>query len=512
MTKATALRSVAVGILFLYSQAHVVAQCLPATAVQRAASNKVQADTTRQVRTLDPSFFGFNLEWLEFQLGLWDTATQKVRPGVADAFKDFPGAVYRFPGGTNSNHFDWRDAVGPIAARPLRKHVAWFGPVRTEFGIDEYLQFVKAVKGQAWYVANLYGTLDATGMPSLLAANAGELAAYLKGREKEGYSSILRWELGNELDRAQYKWPPARLGGTAMQVATAIGQAAPGAKFVHLQQEYPAQAEKGFTASRYNKELRSALMTLQPELAMHFYYDGPPDTPPIEYFLRQLCQVVDGAKADGASGKVWVTESGRVPNGFWAKTPKELWPATANLEAAVSVADMLIALTQVPEAQGAFTHSLVTTNSPWPLVHRRASGQIDSSATLQGMRVLRQLMLPTVLQVTQTSSEVGTLGASYVVRSTVLADAARQNFTLWTINRSSAPQQLEFRLLNIDGSVRYERSVGIADEQANASNYATGTRIAVAADNIDVMPKGQGAWLINLPANAVSALRFSTQK
>ena len=511
MTTTASLRTVALAVFAFCAHVSASAQCLSAISVARAAVNRVQADASRQVRTLEPSFFGFNLEWLEFQQGLWDPSTQRVRPGVTAAFTDFPGAIYRFPGGTNSNHIDWRDAVGPIADRPARKHVSWFGPVRTEFGVDEYLQFVKDVKGQAWYVANLYGSLDAVGVPGLLAANAGALAAYLGRRAVDGYPAILRWELGNELDRAQYKWPPDRFGQTAMQVASAIGQNATGAKFVHLQQEYPAQADKGFSASRYNKELRASLAQLRPELAMHFYYDGPPETPPIEYFLRQLCQVVESAKAEGASGKVWITESGRVPNGFWAKTPKELWPTTANLEAAISVADMLIALTQLPEALGAFTHSLVAGNSPWPMLHRRPGGEIDPSATLQGMKVLRQLMLPAVLHTTQSSSGVGTLGAGYTVRSAVLADAGRRNFTVWAINRSADSQQLEFRLLNADKTVRYERSVGIADDQANANNYLAGARVAIDTKPLAVVPAGDGMWAVTLPPNSVSALRFSAQ-
>jgi alpha-N-arabinofuranosidase len=489
-----------------------LAQCLPTGGVARDTSNWVQADALQPVRLLESSFFGFNLEWLEFQRGLWEPATRQVRPGVTDLFKAFPGAVYRFPGGTNSNHIDWRDAVGPIAARAPRKHVTWMGPIRPEFGVDEYLQFVRSVNGQAWYVANLYGSLEGAVAPGLLASNAGELAAYLTKRAVEGYPPVLRWELGNELDRAQYKWPPEKLAQIALQVAGPIAEKAPGAKFVHLQQEYPAQQDRGYTANRYNKELRAQLVSLKPEYAMHFYFDGPPDTPPIEYFLRQLCQVVDQAKSEGSNAKVWVTESGRVPNGFWAKTPKELWPATANLEAAISVADMLIALAYIPEAQGAFTHSLVANNSPWPMVHVRANGEVGPSATLLALKVLRELMLPVVLLGRQASSATGTLGASYVVRSVITADAARDNFSAWAINRSNTPQVLDLRISNAKESLSYERSIGITDEQVNASNYAVSNRVEIARNHLSVNQKGRGTWSITLPPNSVSALRFSVPK
>lgn len=493
-------------------QVHADSPCLTSIAVPRAGINKIQADASRDTRVLESSFFGFNLEWLEFQLSLWDGATRKVLPGVAEIFRKFPGAVYRFPGGTNANHLDWQDAVGPPTARAARKQVSWLEPVRAEFGVDEYLRFVKDAGGQAWYVANLYGSLDTGASPAQLAASAGQLAAYLHMRKREGFPAVLRWELGNELDRAQYKWSPEKLAQTALLVSEAIARNTSSAKFVHLQQEYSAQADKGFSASRYNKELRAALAKLTPDFAFHSYYDGLPDAPPVDYFLKQLCQVVDSAKAEGSLGNVWVTEHGRVPNGFWAKAPKDLWPATANLEAAISVADMLIALAQVLQVQGAFAQSLVASSSPWPMLHLRGDGTVDPSAVLLGMTVLRQSMLHHVLSSTQVSTGGSTLGASYKVRSAVLADTARKNFAVWSVNRSSTTQVLEFELRNATGFVRYHEGKSISNEEVNASNYLAGSRVVIATDQVKAVANGDGSWMIHLPPNSVSALRFVAVK
>ena len=514
MRRATGLLAIAYCIFLGPSQAQVPTDpaCLAAIAMPRAGSNKIQADASRNARTLEPSFFGFNLEWLEFQLGVWDGTTRNVLPGVTDIFRKFPGAVYRFPGGTNANHLDWRDATGSAGTRPPRKQVAWLGPVRADFGVDEYLQFVKAAGGQAWYVANLHGSLDMATAPAQLASSAGQLAAHLHQRARDGFPPVLRWELGNELDRAQYKWPPEKLAHVALQVADAIAHNTPNAKFVHLQQEYPAQADKGFSAARYNKELRTPLAKLAPEFALHFYYDGPPDAPPVDYFLKQLCQVVDSAKAEGSPGNIWVTEHGRVPNGFWAKTPKELWPATANLEAAISQADMLIALAQVPQVQGAFAHALVAAESPWPLLHRRSNGTMEPSTTLLGMTVLRQSMLPGVLPAAQTSDGSGTLGARYAVRSAVLADSPRNNFTVWSVNRSSKAQTLEFELKNVATTVRYQDGNSLSDAQVSANNYQPGSRLVITSDQVKAVANGEASWLIQLPPNSVSALRFAAVK
>lgn len=192
------------GVMLVTASASTAAECRNVASPLHASTNRIEADAVRRVRKLQPSFFGFNLEWLEFQGGIWDASTQRVPPSVIALFKEFPGAVYRFPGGANSNHLDWHDAVGPVDGRPERKQVAWMNPVRALFGPDEYLRFVKAVDGQAWYVANLYGSLSKEDAAPKLADDAGQLASHLKSREGEGLPPILRWELGNELDRPPY--------------------------------------------------------------------------------------------------------------------------------------------------------------------------------------------------------------------------------------------------------------------------------------------------------------------
>lgn len=493
---------------FYAGSATATSQCEKNIEVPLTNANTLQVDGARITRRLDPSFFGFNLEWLEFQSSLWDKNNQRVLPSVVSIFKYFPGAVYRFPGGTNSNNLNWQDAVGPLDKRQLHKYVSWLGPLRSEFGIDEYLKFVKDVNGQAWYVANLYGSFDAVTPPRELADNAGRLATYMSQRAKMGMPTVLRWELGNELDRSTLKWSPSRVANSALPVGSAIRKSNMAAKFVVFQQEYPAQAEKGYSSARYNKEIRSTLADLQPELAMHFYYDGPPDAPPVDYFLRQLCQVVDNAKAEGSQGRVWITEHGRVPNKFWATTPKELWPETANLTAAISMADMLIALTHIPEVSGAFAHALVATSSPWPLVHKRSDGTVDPSVTLLGMKLLRQSMLPNVLASSQTTSNSGSQGATYAVRSTVLTNDDHTAFSVWAVNKSNKTQQLQFQIKNVLPSIIFNKAISISDEQFNANNYMSPTRVQLQSKSATVAPNGTGTWSIQLQPNSVNTISF----
>ncbi len=495
-----------VGISGVASYAN--ATCMDRIRVGRSDNNLVIVESSRTVRSIEDSFFGFNLEWVEFQIGLWDAGSQKVRPGVIDALRAFPGAVYRFPGGTKANHLVWMDAIGPVANRPLHPYVSWRPPLRAEFGLDEYLAFVREVKGQAWYVANLYG--GSTGVRSLsdLAADARSLAQYMKEQSASGYPTFLRWELGNELDRGSYKWTPSEIAKVATQVASSIRSIDGGARFVHLQQEYPAMANSGYSTQRFNRELRHSLSSLNPDLALHLYYDGVPENPPLSLFLGRLCDVVDDAQATGGTGNVWVTEHARVPDGFWSHPSNSKWPQTSNLAAAISVADLLISVAQIPEVRGAFVHSLVGSGSPWPMFHRFPNGQIESSATLLGMKVLRQTMEREVVSAKQFSIGPGFQGASYAVRSAVLMNSERSRLTLWSVNRSDREQVLVFRIPGLSADLRPVEGFRLSDRDLEAGNHEYIGRLKIESGLGGVFSAGSGAWRIVLPANSVNAILF----
>ena len=75
--------------------------CQANTLVALGAKNEVVAQPSNAImRTLNPRFFGFNLEWVDFQQDMWDATNLQVKPAVVDWLKPFAGAVYRYPGGT----------------------------------------------------------------------------------------------------------------------------------------------------------------------------------------------------------------------------------------------------------------------------------------------------------------------------------------------------------------------------------------------------------------------------
>ena len=459
--------------------------------VQRTSEYLITADD-RVVKILQPHFFGFNIEWIGFQEDLWDSNLLAVKPEVISALQAIPGAVYRYPGGTLANHFDWRASLGPYGSRPLRRAVNWRGPLITHFGFYEYLDFVATVGGQSWIVPNLYGDFIGETGVSELTSQAGQwAAAALKSGAK-----VLRWELGNELDRNPYQWPPEKYSARALEVAKEIRVNDPSSRFVSFLQDYDAQPR--ITASAYNTITSKMLESLAPDHALHLYYDGAPGGPPIPNRLRHLCgssAVIQAAV--GYPAKIWVTEHARWPAGKSTDSEwKKNWYKTNNLEGALSVADMVIALSQIPNVEGAFLHSLAGTSGPWPLFHRTSSG-LRPSAVYWGLRVLRDSMLDHVL-VTQTNSrnDSGYTG-SYDIRASLLTNSNRSKFVLWAVNRTGKEGKIGMSLSMLAGKNILARLITLSDTNPEANNTLDGQRILPRDQTIN-LTFVKGGWAMSV--------------
>lgn len=496
------------------STAVVAKACPSQVVVKHGESATIMVDSARAVRRLAPAFFGFNLEWVEFQQSLWDMPSGKVRGDVADWLRGFPGAVYRYPGGTIANSMDWRDTVGASGMRPTRQFVSWTGPFPARFGLDEYLDFVRDVNGQPWYVVNIFGNSDGEMPLGGMAKQAGQLSEYLVRKRQDGLPGILRWELGNELDRGEYRWPPEKLAAAARLAASEIQRSDPEARFVSLMQEYPAQGEIGITASQYNRRLAGALGNQAGEYAMHAYYDDLPGGQPIPIRVRAICEAVRDAQAVSSQRPVaiWLTEHASVPPNAWVDPNwKNSWPRTGDLGAAISMADMVIAAAQIPEVQGAFVHALHGTDGPWPLFHQEKSGRVYPGAVYWALRILRDSMLQEALPTTTRSPDHSRYDGGYDLRALVMADAERKRYAVWAVNRSGQPLAARLSISALKNLKLAGKHVWLADRTPRANNYLVGNRVLPAESTIELAFNEADSATVILPAYSVSALSFSSK-
>lgn len=466
------------------SQGQVLASCAGGEKVATAQRPAATADTSAALRSLAPHFFGFSFVWVEFQDSLWNEVTGKVRGDAVEWLSTFPGAVYRYPGGTESNYFDWRVAVDSTSTRQPRKAVKWKGPVVVKFGLREYLDFVRDVGGQPWYIPNLFGQYDKEGDADDLASEAGKLAEYLKANQAPG-QAILRWELGNELDRGEYLWSAEKYLSAARKSAESIRRADPEARFVAIMEDYDAHWRWRFTSSdEYNRKVAAGLSDLTGEYAQHAYYDGRNVEVPysVPKRIAQICKSIEVAasvRPRAGPVKIWVTEHGRQPvksakDAEWKPT----WPESANLEAALGVADFVIASTQIPEVEGLFVHALHGLDAPWPMFHKIGKeGRVYPSAIFWALSVLRQSFQTEVWPTASRSANTSGYSGGYDVRATVLSDPKRAKWTVWVVNRSADEQSIELRIPALSGmKAKLVRRV-LADDNLKANNYSDPNRL-----------------------------------
>lgn len=472
-------RKVSLRAAILLLVAHLAAkatadECSQLAVPAASHSYAVQASSDHVRRTMAPEFFGFNLLRMAFQRSAWDATRRQVLPEVTQWMKAFPGAVYRFPGGHEANFTDWHNTIGAFGARLSEKTVDWLGPLPVEFGLPEYLDFVQAVGGQPWYVLNLFGSYGEELPATKMAQEAANLASRWRELNTHGAPLPLRWELGNELDRDRFRWSPAHYAATARLVMDAVATRLPEARFVAMSQDWNASSERwGIAAMAYNRYLGTALRDRTDEYAVHLYYDNLPWGLPIPQEINHYCRNHRDLASAPGTPQIWITEHGRTPAGTPADPiPKNNWPQTADMNAAISVADMVIASTQLPGVKGMFVHGLHASKGPWPLLNKQADGKIVPSPVYWGLRMLREAMLDEALATRVESANQSHYDGGYDLRAVVLANKPRTQYALWMINRAPVDLQISLQVQSLANLRVSAEIVWLNSEHGTDNNYA----------------------------------------
>src|SRR5262245_17689649 len=64
-------------------------------------------------------------------------------------------SVVRYPGGNFVSGYRWEDGIGPVAARPRRRDLAWHSIETNEFGLDEFARWAATAGVEMMYAVNL---------------------------------------------------------------------------------------------------------------------------------------------------------------------------------------------------------------------------------------------------------------------------------------------------------------------------------------------------------------------
>jgi hypothetical protein len=385
------------------------------------------------------ALFGFNVPWRDFQLAFLRGG--QVRPEVIEWLKPFGGAVYRYPGGSPSNWFDWNDALGDMASRkPLHADHNRFA--RVEFGVTEFVQFLERVDGEAVLTVNLVGPYKqlraAAELHSDGAAFAG-LVGKLPAFECRSGSRcrLFAVELGNEVD-----WEPHAIGAAdyvqrAASFRAGIGSALPNARYIANGRTAPWD-KRAADYKRFNDVVAIGLAGQVAGLAVHPYYDG--------ISVSRALQLVDEFAAVGDKGApaVFVTEHARWPAQPLVGEWRQNWYQTTSLGGAISTADFLLGLIARPAVQLANWHALAGIG-PWQLFEwDQKSDALTPSALYWGMRLLREAYLDDVLRSEFRSHQPARYGGGYDQRLVTMRSADGKRLSVLGINRAETALNVSF--------------------------------------------------------------------
>ncbi len=151
-----------------------------------AAGARVQLDTARADRQVNPLLFGMGIEWVKSGHGLLEAQEDRLRTAVLDLLKPLYLPLLRFPGGILADYYDWKLGDGPAESRGTSENPFDLEQEKHRFGTPEFVDLMGELGADALITAN-YGT----GTPTM----AGEWAK----RFVELGVSPKYWEVGNEI-------------------------------------------------------------------------------------------------------------------------------------------------------------------------------------------------------------------------------------------------------------------------------------------------------------------------
>ncbi len=133
---------------------------VPATA-QTATEGRILADKPGPV--ISRYIYGQFAEHLGRSVyeGIWvgpDSPipnTRGIRKDVVAALKAIKVPVVRWPGGCFADEYHWRDGIGPVTKRPVRKNNWWDSTESNAFGTHEFFDFAEQIGAGAYVSINV---------------------------------------------------------------------------------------------------------------------------------------------------------------------------------------------------------------------------------------------------------------------------------------------------------------------------------------------------------------------
>jgi len=191
----------------------------------------------QELRTIPREVYGTNIEWFNNGNGFWDVDEKKLDPVLVRMASEQHLSLIRFPGGTLSDYYHWRDGIGPRSLRPIRAHQTDPASSANTFGSPELLTLCRSLGSSPLITVNV-GTGSA--------GSAADWVDYMNNpdntrRKADGFPAPLPvhyWEIGNEIylngteAEKRITMTPERYAGTYLEFARRMRAADPSIKLI----------------------------------------------------------------------------------------------------------------------------------------------------------------------------------------------------------------------------------------------------------------------------------------
>ena len=449
-----------------------------------AAEVSVQVDTSKTIRAHAPTaLFGFNVPWYDFQTSYY--VNKKTYSDLVSLLQPFKGAAYRYPGGTPSNTFEWRKAIGKVETRPSMHHD--FGQyAKPIFGVDEFIKFVKDVDGSALWTVNLAGPYKGVWSQQKIASEVVALINYISSPMQFGCIGgsgcrITALELGNELDFGSNSYTAEHYISLAEKVIAATSNMSE-ITWIANGRTAPWNINSGYRV--YNRQLAEKLANKVKGIAIHPYYDGM-DVPAVYNYVKQYGDTWRSYRSDGA---MYITEHARWPDdnrfGAWSDN----WYQTTSLGGAISVSDFILTSMPNPAVEMANMHAL-SAIGPWKFIRLdKNTATVYPSALYWGMRVLREAYLDDVVQSILIQPKEIKYSGGYALNVVAMSNGDDTEASLLGVNRNAKPYKLNIEWLASARSAgtstfRWVTSGKLSDDNSDIAK--TKVKIKTSTENID---------------------------
>lgn len=464
----------------------------------------LSVNTTAVVRPAVPrELFGFNVPWRDFQLGY--VRNGAVRSDLYPYLLPFKGAVYRYPGGSPSNTFEWAKSIGTSTKRVA--FTADFNNVsQSLFGVDEFANFVNKLNGRALLTLNISGPVSAPITADAAKTDAINFLNYMRTTSSfkcvAGASCpVLGVELGNELDFGPYNWTASQYVARAGAVVDAVN-AAPGLSGINWIAAGRTAPWSSKDMATYNPVVAAGLASKVQGISIHPYYDGI-DIPYAMNYVNNFGKHWSAVRPDA---KVYVTEHARWPSvpstGSWSTN----WYQATGIGGAISAVDFLMALANQPQVASGNWHALGL-SGPWQLIRvNKTTDALYPSPVYWALLTAREAFLDNLVTTKYTVPDKASYSGGYDVKMIGMASTDGSVASVIGINRNPVPYKV---VVSWSGTLRKAgtgvlRTVSSADLKADNTDSAP-TEVSMLTSSRSVVG-GRATSTYCVPAQAVFSI------